>query len=70
MLTLYFAPGSSSMVPHIALREIGVDFVAKPLSLAARRTSPRPVWRSIPQGKVSTLFIVVIGHHQRHSVAP
>jgi len=30
MLTLYFVPGSSSMVPHIALREIGVDFVAKP----------------------------------------
>ena len=25
MLTLYFAPGASSMAPHIALHEIGVE---------------------------------------------
>jgi hypothetical protein len=40
MLTLYFAPGSSSMAPHIALHEIGADLDAKPLSFAraVRRT--------------------------------
>jgi glutathione S-transferase len=32
MLTLYFAPGSSSMAAHIALHEIGVPFEAKPMS--------------------------------------
>jgi glutathione S-transferase len=32
MLTLYFAPGSSSMAVHIALHEIGVSFEAKPMS--------------------------------------
>ena len=26
MLTLYFAPGSSSMAAHIALREVGAEF--------------------------------------------
>ena len=26
MITLYLSPGSSSMAPHIALHEIGVDF--------------------------------------------
>src|SRR5262249_15623513 len=34
MLTLYFAPGSSSMAPHIALHEIGVPFESRPLSFA------------------------------------
>src|SRR5450631_3489805 len=32
MLTLYFAPGSSSFAVHIALHEIGVAFDAKPMS--------------------------------------
>jgi len=30
MLTLYFAPGSSSFAVHIALHEIGVPFEGKP----------------------------------------
>src|SRR3981081_2055497 len=32
MLTLYFAPGSSSMAVHIALHEIGMPFERKPMS--------------------------------------
>jgi glutathione S-transferase len=32
MLTLYFAPGSSSMAAHIALHEIGVAFESRPVS--------------------------------------
>ena len=36
MLTFYFAPGSSSMAPHIALREIGVAFESRPLSFARK----------------------------------
>jgi glutathione S-transferase len=32
MLTLYFAPGSSSMAVHIALHEIGAPFEGKPMS--------------------------------------
>jgi len=31
MLTLYFAPGSSSFAVHIALHEIGVPFEGKPM---------------------------------------
>ena len=36
MLTLYLSPGSSSMAPHIALREIGVEFERRPISFARR----------------------------------
>ena len=36
MLTLYFAPGSSSMAVHIALHEINVPFDARPMSFAGR----------------------------------
>jgi hypothetical protein len=33
MLTLSFAPGPSSMAPHIALHEIGAPSESRPLSL-------------------------------------
>lgn len=56
MLTLYFAPGTSSMAPHIALHEIGTAFEARPLSFAAKEQNS-VVYRAInPEGKVPTLL--------------
>ncbi|MBD0270922.1 MAG: glutathione S-transferase family protein [Acetobacteraceae bacterium] len=57
MLTLYFAPGSSSMATHIALREVGVPFEARALSFA-RRENRDPAYLTIsPEGKVPTLLV-------------
>src|SRR5262245_37050275 len=57
MLTLYFAPGSSSMAPHIALHELGVKFEARPLSFA-RKENRAPAYLALnPEGKVPTLLI-------------
>jgi len=57
MLTLYFAPGASSMAPHIALHEIGVPFTAKPISLARKETQTPEFLAINPAGKVPTLAI-------------
>jgi glutathione S-transferase len=57
MLTLYFAPGASSMAPHIALHEIGVPFEPQPISLA-RKENREPAFLALnPEGKVPTLLI-------------
>jgi glutathione S-transferase len=57
MLTLFFAPGSSSMAPHIALHEIGLDFDSRPLSFA-RKHHRDPAYLALnPEGKVPTLLI-------------
>lgn len=57
MLTLYFAPGASSMAPHIALHEVGASFEAKPLSFA-RKEMRTPAYLELnPEGKVPTLVI-------------
>ncbi|GAA0607247.1 glutathione S-transferase family protein [Craurococcus roseus] len=57
VLTLYLAPGSSSMAPHIALREVGAPFEARPLSFA-RRENRDPAFLAInPEGKVPTLLV-------------
>ncbi len=57
MLTLYFAPGSSSMAPHIALHEIGVPFERRPISMA-RKEQREPAYLAInPEGKVPALLI-------------
>jgi glutathione S-transferase len=57
MLTLYFAPGSSSMAPHIALHEIGVAFDAKPLSFS-KKENRSPAYLGLnAEGKVPTLLI-------------
>jgi glutathione S-transferase len=57
MLTLYFAPGASSMAPHIALHEIGVPFEARPVSFARDETRQAPFLAVNPEGKVPTLLI-------------
>jgi glutathione S-transferase len=57
MLTLYFAPGSSSMAPHIALHEVGAPFESRPISLG-RKQNRDPDYLAInPEGKVPTLLI-------------
>src|ERR1700687_5958519 len=57
MLTLYFAPGSSSMAAHIALHEVGAPFEAKPLSFARKETHSPEFLALNPEGKVPTLLV-------------
>jgi glutathione S-transferase len=57
MLTLYFAPGASSMAVHIALHEIGVAFEARPVSLGKREQRTPEFLAINPEGKVPTLLI-------------
>jgi glutathione S-transferase len=55
-LTLYFAPGSCSRVPLIALEEIGVPFEAKVVAFMAGEHK-RPDYLALnPAGKVPTLI--------------
>lgn len=57
MLTLYFAPESSSMAPHIALHEVEAPFESRYLSFARNEHKP-PGYQAInPEGKVPTLLI-------------
>lgn len=57
MLTLFLAPGSSSMAPHIALHEIGTVFEIRPLSFA-RGQHREPSYLAInPEGKVPVLLV-------------
>ncbi len=57
MLTLYFAPGSSSMAPHIALHEIGAPFESRVVSLANKDTRAPSYLAVNPEGKVPTLLV-------------
>src|SRR5713226_4133697 len=57
MLTLYFAPGSSSMAVHIALHEIGVAFEGKPMSFKKDDMRSPDYLALNPEGKVPTLVI-------------
>jgi glutathione S-transferase len=57
LLTLYFAPGSSSMAPHIALHEIGTPFESRPLSFAKKENRDQAFLAINPEGKVPTLLI-------------
>jgi glutathione S-transferase len=57
MLTLYFAPGSSSFAVHIALHEIGVPFEAKPMSFKQHDMRASGYLKLNPEAKVPTLVI-------------
>ena len=57
MMTLYFAPGASSMAPYIALYEVGAEFEAVPLSLARKEMREAAYLAINPEGKVPTLLI-------------
>jgi glutathione S-transferase len=57
MLTLYFAPGASSMAAHIALHEIGVAFEAKPMSFKNNDMRSPEFLALNPEGKVPTLVV-------------
>jgi len=57
MLTLYFAPGSSSMAVHIALHEIGVAFDGRPMSFKNNDMGSPGYLALNPEGKVPTLVI-------------
>jgi len=57
MLTLFIAPGASSMAPHIALNEIGIAFAVRPISFR-RKENRTPEYLAInPEGTVPTLLI-------------
>src|SRR3981189_2065777 len=57
MLTLYFAPGSSSMAVHIALHEVGVPFEARPLSFKDGSLRAPDFLALNPEGKVPVLLV-------------
>jgi glutathione S-transferase len=57
MLTLYFAPGASSMAVHIALHEIGTAFEAKPMSFRQNDMRAPEFLALNPEDKVPTLLI-------------
>jgi glutathione S-transferase len=56
-LVFYFAPGSSSMAPHIALHEIGAPFEARPISLAKKETRTPEYLALSPAGQVPLLLV-------------
>jgi glutathione S-transferase len=57
MLTLYFAPGASSMAVHIALHEIGVAFEGKPMSFRGGDLRAPSYLALNGEGKVPTLLV-------------
>jgi len=57
MLEFYFSPGTSSMAPHIALHEIGVAFVPRPLSFGTNQQREAPYRAINPEAKVPALLI-------------
>jgi glutathione S-transferase len=56
-LTFYFAPGSSSLAPHIALHEVGAVFEPRPLSFRGQDLRASSYLAINPEGKVPTLVI-------------
>ncbi len=57
MLEFYFAPGSSSMAPHIALFEVGATFEPRPVSFASKQQRSKEFLAINPAGKVPVLVV-------------
>ena len=57
MLTFFFAPGSSSMAPHIALHEVSAAFEARPMSFRKREMQSAEYLALNPEGKVPALTV-------------
>jgi glutathione S-transferase len=57
MLKLYYAPGASSMAPHIALHEIGEPFEAQSMSFHKKEMRTPEYLAINPEGTVPTLLI-------------
>src|SRR5262245_47845516 len=57
MLSLFFAHGSRSMAPHIALHEIGVPLQSHVVAFAAKGNRTPASLRLNPEGKVPTLLV-------------
>jgi glutathione S-transferase len=57
MLTLYYAPGASSMAPHIALFEVGAPFERRPLSFQNNENKTPDYLAINPLGQVPALVV-------------
>src|SRR5579862_7205522 len=57
MLTLYFAPGASSMAPHIALHETGAPFEGRPISFKRDENKTEAFLAINPLGQVPVLVV-------------
>ena len=57
MLKLYFAPGASSMAPHIALYEVGASFEAQPMSFHKKEMRSPEYLAINREGTVPVLMI-------------
>ena len=57
MLTLYYWPGASSVIPHVALKEIGAPYALKLVNLAKGEDKGAAYLKINPRGKVPALSI-------------
>src|SRR5512137_1919702 len=57
MYTLYYAPGSASMVVHLALLEIGVPYRLEKIALPIDPLRDAAYLKLNPRGQVPTLLI-------------
>lgn len=57
MLTLYYWPGASSVIPHITLEEIGVPYERKLINLAEGEHKRDDYLKVNPHGKVPALSV-------------
>lgn len=57
MLEFYFAPGSSSLAPHVALIEAGADFKPVPIMLAKGEQKTGAFLAVNPRGRIPALAV-------------